>query len=285
MSIRTIYLAAGAAWGALLGALVGLAAYVFVFGAGWHDLLDGDRGPVVTERVLPVLAILTGLVTLAACVAAGWYTGGRLVEAGVDHRRARRAGLGLLGVWAVTATSLVGVAIVGVEQEAADQATAAAQETAFSRLYAERHTIDRIDFFGWNAEDGSAGIVLRGNRSGDYQVGWQVTESNSGRVLAEGRQTVTLALGRRIVVIQINKASLITAYRETALPGKGGVVVDAVFRLTATAEPVPSPAERTSLPPQELQTLSIGQSTLRSTGKVDVPLSFSLSAAPAANTD
>ena len=285
MSIRTIYLAAGAAWGALLGTLIGLAAYVFVFGAGWHDLFDGDSGPVATERVLPVLATLTGLVTLAAGVAAGWYTGGRLVAAGVDHRRARRAGLGLLGLWAVTAISLVGVAIVGVEQEVADQATAAAQETAFSRLYAERHTIDRIDFFGWNAENGSAGIVLRGNRSGDYQVDWQLTEPKSGQVLAEGREMVTLMLGRRIVVIHLDQASLIAAYPETVLPGKSGAVVDAVFRLTATAEPVPSPAERASLPPQELQALTIGQSTLRSTGKMDVPLSFSLSAAPAANTE
>jgi hypothetical protein len=285
MNIRRPYLAAGVSWGALLGILVGLAANVFVFGAGWPDLIGGDTEPVPTGRGLPVSAILTGLVTFAACTAAGWVAGGRAEASGVDRRRARRFGLGLLGLWAVAALVLVGVVIVGVEQEEIDQQTAAAQENAFSRLYAQRHTVTRIDFFGWNAERGSAGIVLHGNRSGDYQIGWRVTETKSGQVLAEGRQAVTLELGRRIVVIPLDRSSLITAYRKSVLPGAAGEVVDGVFRLTATVEPVPSPAERSTLPPQELQTLSIGQSTLRSTGFVDMPVSFPLSAAPTASTD
>jgi len=285
MSLRALYLAVGAAWGVLLGTLVGLAAYVFVFGGGWLHIVDVDAGTATSGWIQPVLAILAGLVTVAACAAAGWVAGGKVAASRVGRRWARRAGLGLLGLWAVAASGLVGVAIVGVEREAADQQTAAVQETAFSRLYAERHTIDRIDFFGWNAENGSAGIVLRGNRSGDYQIEWQVIEPNSGHVLAEGRETVTLELGRRVVVINLDRANLITAYRETVPPEATGAVFDGVFRLTATIEPVPSPAERASLPAQELQTLAIGQSTLRSTGAVDVPVSFRMSAVPAATTD
>ncbi|HEY5597862.1 MAG TPA: hypothetical protein VIK47_03560, partial [Kiloniellales bacterium] len=93
-----------------------------------------------------------------------------------------------------------------------------------------------------------------------------------------------LGPGRRTVVIALDRATLIAAYRDSVLTGAGGVKVDEAFRLAVMVEPIPSPAERASMPPRELQNLAIGQSSLRSGGEVAVPMSFQVSAA-AAHTD
>lgn len=196
-----------------------------------------------------------------------------------------------LAVGVAVSVAIVVIFLVGIERQGADQEQGEAREAAFARLSADRHTIDRIEFFGWNADSGSAGVVMRGNRSGDYHISWQVTEPTYGQVLAQGREMVSLGPGRRTVVIGLERGVLIAAYREKVLRGTGGaggtgsVTVDEAFRLAATVEPVLSSEESAALPPREVQNLALGQSSLRSDVGVDVRFSFQLPAAPTVQTD
>lgn len=193
-------------------------------------------------------------------------------------------------VWlfAVGAAALVAVAavfFVGIDRQAVNQDQGEARTAAFARLSTDRHTIDRIEFFGWNADSGSAGIVMRGNRNGDYQISWRMIDPTTGQALVEGRKMVSLGPGRRTVVIGLARGTLVSTYREKVLGGAGGVAVDEAFRLAATVEPALSPEESAALPPDEVQNLALGQSSLRSDAGVDVRLSFQLPTAPAAQTD
>ncbi len=259
MTNRALFLAVGAAWGVLLGGL-----------AGW---------------ALPAFAIFAGFMAFTMSVAAGWVYGGRVCSHAVDRRRTRRTGFGLLGLWAVASAAIVSMSLIGFERQVAGPEQGKARGAAFASLSAANHTIDRIDFFGWNADWGSAGIVMRGSRNGDYHISWQVTESAHGQVLAEGRKTVALGPGRRTMVIGFERGVLSAAYREKVHGGTGGVKIDETFRFAATVEPVLSPEERAAMPPREVQNLELGQSSLRSGDGVDVPLSFQLPAAPTTQTD
>ena len=265
MTNRALFLAVGAAWGVLLGGL-----------AGW---------------AIPAFAVFAGIMAFTLCVAAGWVYGGRVCSHAVDRRRTQRTGFGLLGLWAVTGAAIVAISLIGFERQVAGPEQGKAREATFASLSAANHTIDRIDFFGWNADWGSAGIVMRGSRNGDYRISWQVTESTHGQVLAEGRKTVALGPGRRTMVIGFERGVLSAAYREKvhgATGGTGGtgvVEIDETLRFAATVEPVLSPEERVAMPPREVQNLELGQSTLRSSDGVDVPLSFQLPAAPTTQTD
>jgi len=189
------------------------------------------------------------------------------------------------GLLAAVLVGIAVVSLVGVDQEVSDREQRETQGAAFADLAATLHTIDRIEFFGWNANVGSAGIVMRGNRSGDYRISWQVTEPTSGHVLVAGRKVVSLGPGRRTVVISLARDGLIEAYRESVLKEAGRGVIDEVFRLAATVELVPSPEESAALPPLEIQNLAIGQSSLRSVAGTDLPVSFQLPVAPAVQTD
>lgn len=262
MTNRALFLAVGAAWGVLLGGLVGWA--------------------------LPAFASFAGFIAFTMCVAAGWVYGGRVGSPTADRRRTRRTGFGLLGLWAVTGAAIVAVSPVGFERQVASPEQGKARAAAFASLSAANHTIERIDFFGWNADWGSAGIVMRGSRNGDYHISWQVTEPTDGQVLAKGRKTVALGPGRRTMVIGFERGVLSAAYREKvhgATGGTGSVKIDETFRFAATVEPVLSPEERAAMPPREVQNLELGQSSLRSGDGVDVPISFQLPAAPTTQTD
>jgi len=205
----------------------------------------------------------------------------RALFIGVGARR----GIILGGLLVAALVGIVAISLVGLEQEVAEEERGGAQETAFASFAAGQHTIDRIEFFGWNADAGSAGIVMRGNRAGDYHISWTVTESTHGQVLAEGREMVSLGPGRRTVVIPLARDGLIEAYREKLVKGAGGVIVDEAFRLAATLEPALSPDESAVLPPREIQNLAIGRSSLRSVAGIDLPMSFQLPAGPAIQTD
>gem|GEM_PF-4327794 len=186
---------------------------------------------------------------------------------------------------AAVSAAVIVIFLAGTERQATDQERDKAREAAFARLSADRHTIDRIEFFGWNADSGSAGIVIRGNRGSDYHISWQVTEPTNGQVLAQGREMVSLGPGRRTVVIGLKRGAIIAAYREKVLKDAGGVKVDEAFHLAATAEPALNPEESAALPPREVQNLAIGQSSLRSGVGIDLHFSFQLPAAPAVRTD
>ena len=192
----------------------------------------------------------------------------------------------LIATGAATLVVIAAIFFVGVERQAVDQDQGEAREAVFTSLSASRHIIDRIEFFGWNADSGSAGIVMRGSRRGDYNISWRLIEPTSGQVLAEGRKMVSLGPGRRTEVIGLERGAIIAAYREKVLGGAGGdVVVDEAFRLAATVEPALSPEESAALPPREVQNLVVGQSSLRSDVGIDVRFSFQLPATPAIQTD
>ena len=203
----------------------------------------------------------------------------------MTKRRVWLIGFSLLGL---SAAILIGIAVISLtskEQIVTTQDQRDAQVAAFADLTKAHHTIDRIEFFGWNAETGSAGIIMRGNRSGDYHLAWQITEPASGQVLAEGSELVSLGPGRRTVVISLARDGLIEAYREKVLKSAAGAAVDALFRLAATVEPALSPEEKATLPPTEIQNLAAGQSSLRSDVGTDFPMSFKLPDAPSIQTD
>ncbi len=285
MSVRALYLAVGAAWGIVLGGLVGLAIFVFALGVGGRYVFGNGGWPEFTDWALPAFAVFIGILTFALCVAAGRYVAGRAGSSTAAQHRTRRIGFGMLGLAAAALVGIAVMSVIGVEQKVADEDRREAQAVAFASLSAARHTIDRIDFFGWNADTGSIGIVMRGNRAGDYHISWQVTEPTDGQRLAEGREMVSLGPGRRTVVIPVARDGLIEAYREKVLKGAGGVVVDQPFLLTATVEPALSPKENAVLPPREIQNMAMGRSSLRSNAGVDLPMTFQVPAAPTVQTD
>lgn len=284
LSTRALFLAAGAVWGIILGGLIGSAAAVFVFGADAPASVGGGSWPQGARWARPAFAALAGLLAVALCVAAGGYYAARTGASAAGRRRARRTGYGLLGLGAVTFAGMVAISLLGAERQVAGYDRGDARDTAFARLSADRHTIDRIEFFGWNADSGSAGIVTRGKRTGVYQILWQVTDPTSGQVLAKGRETASLGPGRRTVVIDFKRSALIGAYRDKVLTGAGGVVAATAFRLTATVEPALSPADRAALPPRAIENLATGQSPLRSEAGVDLPVSFRLPVVPSFQT-
>jgi hypothetical protein len=194
----------------------------------------------------------------------------------------------ILAVGVTVSLAIVAIFSIGIERQEAGLDQSESPKAAFDRLSAERHTIDRIEFFGWNAGSGSAGIVMRGNRGGDYHISWRMTETASGQVLAQDRKMVTLGPGRRTVVIGFVRDNLIAAYREKILEdmgGAGGTSVDETFRLTASVAPALSPEENAALPPREVRNLALGQSLLRSDSGIDIRFSFQLPVAPAVRTD
>lgn len=285
MSLRTLFLMVGATWGLILGGLVGEAAFVLIFGVGWLPILSGDSWPEIANRALPAIAVLAGILIFAICVVAGWRYGARAMSRAANQPRARRAGFGLLGLSLAILVGIAALSQIDTDSNVADQETSDAQEAALANLTAARHTIDRIEFFGWNADTGSAGIVMRGNRSGDYHLTWQVVEPANGQVLADGRQLVSLGPGRRTVVVPLARDHMIEAYREKVLKGAGGVSIDALFRLAAAVEPALSPEESAALPPSEIQNLAAGRSALRSDVGIDFPMSFQVPDVRSIQTD
>jgi hypothetical protein len=197
----------------------------------------------------------------------------------------RRTGFGLLGILAVVFIAAAVMLLADREQPVTDRGQLEAQREAFANFSATHHTIDRIDFFGWNADSGSAGIVMRGNRAGDYRISWQVTESAHNEVLAQGRTIVSLGPGRRTVVVPLARNEIVEAYREKVLKGAGRALVDETFRLAVTVAPVLSPKEIAILPPREVENLAAGHSSLHSYVGIDLSISFEVPAAPAVQTD
>jgi len=198
---------------------------------------------------------------------------------------ARRTADGLLGLLLAIFAALAAMYLIDRDEQVSGLELSKNQQAAFANITATRHTIDRIEFFGWNADSGSAGIVIRGNRAGGYRITWQVTEASHGQILAEGVTTVTFGPGRRTVVIPLARDEIVEAYRDKVLKGAGGIRVDETFRLAATLEPVLSAEEITVLPPGEVRKLANGRSALRSDVGVDLPMSFQVPDDPAVQTD
>ena len=203
----------------------------------------------------------------------------------MTKRRIKLIGFSLLGLAVAVLVGIAAIFLTNNDQVITAQEQHDAREAAFANLTKAHHTIDRIEFFGWNDEMGSAGVVMRGNRDGAYHIAWQVTEPASGQILAQGRETVSLGPGRRTVVIPLARDSLIEAYREKVLNGADEIVADVNFRLAATVEPALNPEESATLPPLEVQNLALGQSSLRSDVGIDLPVSFQVYDTPAIQTD
>jgi hypothetical protein len=271
VSARALFIIVGAAWGLLLAVAGGFVAHVTTTG-------PSDLG----------FALAIGLAMLVGGAIGGWRYG-RIGGAGMGARlpRARRSGYRLLGLWAVVAAALLVALIVDTEWRATERQAveAAAQDAAFQRLLADRHRIERIDFFGWNADSGTAGVIVRGVRDGTYQFAWEITEPTYGRTLDSGEETLTLEPGRRTIIIGLEMGRLAAAYREKVLTGAGGVLIQETLHLSAHLTPVPDPAEQEILPPAELQDLIDGRSPLRDVGTGTVAVSFQIPPVPEQTTD
>lgn len=187
----------------------------------------------------------------------------------------------------IAALALVGAALfVAVPWPSTRQSVdVATSDAGFQRLLADRHTIERVEFFGWNAESGTVGVTVRGIRRGTYKFAWEITESGNGLALESGGRTVTLDPGRRTIVIAFDLGRLVAAYRELGLFGGRVGPITETLRLIASLEPVPGPAERAALSPGELQDLDTGHSSLRHVGTGAVPATLRVPAEPPQNTD
>lgn len=188
---------------------------------------------------------------------------------------------------AVAALALVGAALFVARPWpfARPAATVATGDAGFQRLLAERHTIERVEFFGWNADSGTVGVTVRGTRRGAYKFAWEITGSAKDLALESGGRTVTLDPGRRTIVIAFDLGRLAAAYREMGLFAAGAGPVTETLRLTASLEPVPGPTERAVLSPSELQDLGTGHSSLRHVGVGAVPATLHIPSEPTQSTD
>lgn len=200
---------------------------------------------------------------------------------------AMRTRVGIVAGGAVAALALVGAALyVAKPWPTAPLApNVATGDAGFQRLLAERHTIERVEFFGWNADSGTVGVTVRGTRRGAYNFAWEIAEPGKGLALESGGRTVTLDPGRRTIVIAFDLGRLAAAYREMGLFGGRDGSITETLRLIASLEPVPGPAERAALSPGELQDLATGHSSLRHVGTGAVPATLQAPAELLHSTD
>ena len=106
---------------------------------------------------------------------------------------------------------------------------------------------------------------------------WQLDEPLYGVSLLSGEQRLDLGPAGVSADVVLDMAALAERYRETVLEGRRDkVLVDGVFRLQISLEPLLDEAERRALPAREIDNLDRGLSGLIYETRAEVPVSLDL---------
>ena len=278
MNAARLYIAAGNAWGIVLGVAAGIYAAGIAAGFAWLFLFGDDRWPDWGESAILAVAAIAGLAIFAGCTALGWAAGRNCDAAGpADQARARPVAGGLMllavlvgagGLWSVTRQK---AALESNGQEMTDQAATLAD------LYLATHRFTGIDV-DWpgGGTDGSAVLRIEGRREGAYRLEWQISGQSFRKPLLSAAERLDLAPGRARTNIQIPAVALVDGYRAILSHRNADILVDEPFALEARLIPILSAAEEAALPPSEARNLEQGWSKLIDQGRAEFPVRFFL---------
>lgn len=275
MILRSQYLIAGVAWALLLGPLAAYSLFGFAAGVSWLWLFGYDPWPPATQWVLPLIALIGGLLAAAGCIIGALLYGQRRALLTLsDPQRERRR------VMLLTAVPLLLIAVIGAklcwEGEQYSKALALAQkrEAAFATLVGAVPKISALKID--RGDDGAFHVIatLAGRREGDYRLTWQVSDTNFRAVLAKDERVIHLQAGTRRIALGFTLGQLARSYKYKVLNGGGGVLVEEPFALTVSLLPVLGESRRQALPPGEQRRLESGETPLRAEKTAEFPVRF-----------
>jgi F0F1-type ATP synthase membrane subunit c/vacuolar-type H+-ATPase subunit K len=276
MRLRSLYLLTGLVLGGLAALAVALQVFAVGAGVSWLYLFGDEPWPARAQWVLMGAALAAGLATLGAGLAFG-YLHGRRCESAPRPERARRRGRGLLlgglALWLL----VVGLGLWQQERQSSARAAAAVQEAAFASLLQARHVIAGVAIAEPDGAELRLSLALTGARSGAYRLAWQLSDPLYGVTLLSGEQHLALGPEAASADLGFEIAVLAERYRETVLQGRSDkVLVDGVFRLQLSLEPLLDGEERRDLPAREIGNLERGLSGLIFETRAEVPVALDL---------
>lgn len=278
MNAKRLFIAAGMAWGILLGIVGGMYAGGVAAGVAWLFLFGDDRWPGWGETAIIGVAVVAGLAILTGCIALGWAVGRGYEDAEAAHRARGgwiAAGLILLavlacagGVWSVARQQ------EGIDRQRQEQA-AAGMNLADMQAATHRLTGIDIDWRGGGA-DGSATVRLDGKRAGVYRLEWRIGGQSVKQPLMTGAARLDLVPGPASTDIAIPAEALVDGYRALLSHRNASIMVDEPFTLEARLIPILGPAEEAALPQGERRNLEQGWSPLIDEASAEFPVRFFL---------
>lgn len=277
MKLRHQYLIAGVAWALLLAPAAALFLFGFAAGASWLWLFGDDPWPEATQWALPLIAIGGGAGAAFICIFIA-YGYGRAQEALPQenlHTESRK-------VIVLTVTPLALLVLFGVNawresrEYARDTEIAAEREAAFGALSGVSHQITGLKMDQSVDNRFRATIRMKGERTGQYRLRWQIADNGFNTELAAGNETIRLQPGQTETEIAFTLDELARSYRMKVLHGGSGVLVEEPFRLDVSLTPLFTDTEREALPPGERRRLDRGESPLRSSKRTEFPVRFIL---------
>lgn len=278
MNVKRFCVAAGIAWGIVLGVAGGIYAGGIAAGFAWLFLFGDDRWPGWSEYAILGVAALAGLAIFAGCIVLGWAAGRyyeRAEPAGQSRARRITSGLILLAVLAAG-----GVQWNVARQEAALERRVQAltdQAANLANLYLSTHRFTGIDV-DWQGggADGSATLHIDGRREGAYRLEWHIRDDAFRKALMTGERSLELVPGPASTDISISAVALVDGYRGFLSHRNADIMVDEPFTLEARLIPILSAAEETALPQGERSDLEQGRSKLIDRARAEFPVRFFL---------
>lgn len=281
MRLRVLYALVGLAWGLVLAAPTAIWTGAMAAGVSWLLLFGDSPWPDRAAAAIMALAVVAGLAVAAIGAMSGYFLGRRQElrqQTAGDPGAARKRGYLAGGAAIVAAGILAGLALSGARDEGQRREATDQRAAAFARLAQSRHQIITIDVTGPGG-GGFHEVKIRtvGDRPGQYQLKWRVTEQAYKKVLLQGADVIALDRGEQAMTFSFAAEQLQRNYRRLVLDSHssgGGVLVEEEFMVHATLQPVLTPEEFNALPADEKQNLSLGQSPLIHTESVPFPVRF-----------
>lgn len=275
MNVKRLFIAAGIAWGVVLGIAGGLYAGGLAAGVAWLFLFGDDPWPDWAESAILGVATVAGLAIFGGCIALGWATGRNYETRG-------RAGAGWIAAGLILLAVMAGAGMVwsgarqqaGIDRQRQEQASEAVN-LAELQAATHRFTGIAIDWQGGGA-DGSVNFRLDGSREGAYRLEWQIRGQSFGKALMAGEERLDLGPGPASAGISIPAEALVDGYRALLSRRNANVLVDEPFTLEARLIPVLDAAEEAALPQGESRNLERGWSKLIDETKAEFPVRFFL---------
>jgi len=275
MNVKRLFIAAGIAWGIVLGIAGGFYAGGLAAGVAWLFLFGDDPWPDWGESAILGVAVSAGLAIFGGCIALGWATGRNYEASG-------RAGAGWIAAGLILLAVMAGAGMVwrgahqqaGIDRQRQEQA-GEAENLAELQAATHRFTGIDIDWQGGGA-DGSADFRLDGRREGAYRLEWQIRGQSFGKALLAGEERLELAPGPASLGISIPAAALVDGYRALLSHRNANIMVDEPFTIEGRLIPVLDADEEAALPQGESRNLERGWSKLIDEATAEFPVRFFL---------
>jgi len=276
LNLHRLYLVAGIFWALLAGGAAALAAFAFAAGVSWVFLFGDEPWPAAVQWVLPLLALFVGLIVFAAVlIMVSRY--GRMQAAAQSANPVRERRKAILLVFAPLMLIALGAASAWLRARdySADLETVSKREQALADLVAANQKVVAVDIMS-DASDLNAVVRINGQRSGLYHLVMRVLPATGNAIVLTEDRSLQLPVGESDVEVNLKMSEVQQAYRDAILKGRGGVLVDELFRLDVSLVPALAGDEIATLPPNERGRLESADSPLQSRRMAQFPVHFTL---------